>query len=61
MPSIKIDKDEWYPVFCISTHYGVEVEVPQDLIERWDKAEQEFDAVQAIVGKLYDTANGGPK
>jgi len=43
---IKIDWDEWYPVYSISDDCGVEVEVSEETLARWRRVDAEFDAAQ---------------
>lgn len=47
--------EEWYPVFMSqniseegddSEVWGICVEVPQEVVEKWDKVFEEFDKVQ---------------
>lgn len=51
---VNIYKDEWYPVYGIVTDgYGPQIEIPQELFDRAKAAEEEFDAVQEELRKLY--------
>ncbi len=42
---VKIDSDEWYPVYSIVS-YGTECEVPEDTVQRWNRIMGEFDVMQ---------------
>jgi hypothetical protein len=42
---VKIDSDEWYPVYCVSPH-GDEVDVPDSQVADWKRVFAEFERVQ---------------
>lgn len=54
---IRIDKDEWYPVFFISDMdgWGVTAEISPSDKERYDKAFSDFSAVQKELKSLHDS------
>jgi len=45
---LKIDSDEWYPVYYIDNGigYGTEVEVDDKIVKRWRKTLKDFDKMQ---------------
>ncbi len=43
---IKIDIKEWYPVYEIDNDEGIECEVPQETLIRWERISEEFDTMQ---------------
>ena len=44
---VKIDWDEWYPVFHVDPRDGRrDVDVPQETLDRWERIAAEFDAAQ---------------
>ena len=50
-----IDADERYPVFALlpaKDAYGVVVDVPDELVERYNKVCEEYGKVQAELAKL---------
>lgn len=51
-----ISKDEWYPVYSIDLEnlwsIGKEVEAPDDLLQRYELALQQFRAVQQEMARL---------
>lgn len=50
-----IDADERYPVFALlpaEDAYGVVVDVPDELVERYNKVCEEYGKVQAELAKL---------
>jgi hypothetical protein len=54
--TVSIDRDEWYPVFSISTEetsYGERCVIPAALADRAAKALAEFDAVQDELGRIW--------
>jgi hypothetical protein len=53
---IKIDKDEWYPVYDLA-EFGQKVDIEEETYKRWKKAFDEFDSVQAEMRKLYEAEN----
>ena len=58
-----IVKDEWYPVFYIDNamSYGPILDLPEDLIQRWEKISNEFDQIQRELGNLYYRAKDDDK
>lgn len=54
---IYIDKDERYPDFFISdtkTDYVKEVDAPEDLMQRYEDACNEYEAIQIELENLYN-------
>lgn len=58
-----IEKDEWFPVYSIShpcdseywhNNQANHMEIPEELYERWKRAHDEFEAVQALLCALYE-------
>lgn len=43
---VKIDADEWYPVYSVTDDCGTKCEVPEETVERWKRIEKEFDVMQ---------------
>lgn len=41
---VRIDTDEWWPVYFInkSSNYGFEADVPEDTLARWDEVNAAF-------------------
>lgn len=57
MPIREIDQSEWYPVFELDadpTYVFPVVDMPQELIDRYERAFDEFDLVQGILRKLTE-------
>jgi hypothetical protein len=50
---VKIDKDEWYPVYSIGS-YGFSIEVPEETVKRWKKIEEAFLKMQKEMKKYYE-------
>lgn len=55
---IRIDKDEWYPVYTETDREpgGLivrEVEVEEAFYERWQKALDEFESIQDTLNVIY--------
>ena len=44
---VRILEDEWYPVYTLNDDFGDEVEADEETVERWRRAFEDFDAVQA--------------
>lgn len=55
---IRIDSDEWYPVYSVRSDdkYGYEVEATPEQIDRWKAAEEAFSVAQQEMGELHETA-----
>jgi len=54
-----IDIDEWYPVYTIHKRRimgCVDVDIPQELVERFDKVSYEFSVIQSELRQLYQAA-----
>ena len=54
-----IDKDEWYPVYCLSEvkdsyGFGDTLEIPDELLKRYRLAEKEFHEVQEELKQLLE-------
>lgn len=48
--------NEWYPVFELQdTTYGRFVDFPEELLEEYNRVMEEFEAMQEILGKLFDS------
>ena len=58
-----IDRDEWWPVYCLGKLYSGcrAIDVPDELAARLESAEKEFGLVQDELGKLYDQADAAPR
>jgi hypothetical protein len=50
---VRIDKDEWWPVFTIEYLDG-DTPLPEDVIERAELCFAEFDEVQRILKEAYE-------
>jgi membrane protein involved in colicin uptake len=53
---IKIDSDEWYPVYSVRSvedYGGHEVEVTEDQVARWESAFAAFEAAQEEMSAIY--------
>jgi hypothetical protein len=50
---VQLYRDELYPVYYLGEDYGLDVDLPEELIERLQVTEKEFDAVQEQVHLLY--------
>lgn len=57
----RISKTEWYPVWVLDTieGYGTEVDIPQDLIDRYQANMKVFDEIQSELRKLRDAPKAG--
>ena len=55
MPKVKISKSEWWPVYVLGV-WGDDVELPQELIDRYEAALKEFDEVQDLIQDAYEAA-----
>ena len=59
VPIVKryLNEEEWWPVYKLQpiteNNYGTEVQIPQDLVDRYAWAYREFKAVQKVLRKLY--------
>jgi len=54
---VKIDTDEWYPVYSVCDApyaYGKEVEIPDEFYERYQAVMTEFNAVQDLISALVE-------
>jgi hypothetical protein len=52
---VRIDWDEWYPVFTLTTYEGrKEVEVDAKTLARWKRAEDAFNKAQDEMRALTD-------
>lgn len=52
-----IDKDEWYPVYCITNinyGYGQEAELSDQEIERCEVVFKEFNEIQNFLREKYN-------
>lgn len=59
MTRVRIDSDEWYPVYSIvgmERSYGHVVEVSDEQIARWTAATEAFEAAQSEMADLYGSA-----
>lgn len=55
--TVRIDADEWYPVYSVSDDtYGLEVEATPEQIKRWEQARATFTAALDEMGELYEAA-----
>lgn len=55
---VSIDEGEWYPMYSTSViddgdPYSVWFDVPDSIVERWLKIDEQFMIMQQEVGKLY--------
>lgn len=59
---VTISKDEWYPVFVARIwsegNYGATCEIPDDVYERFRKAEEEFDEAMIPIREAWKQATG---
>lgn len=53
---VKIDYDEWYPVYEIGERWGREVEMPEDKIQWVERVQCEFGEVQRYLADLHQAA-----
>lgn len=53
---VKIDSDEWYPVYDLDD-YGDEVEVPDDKVAEWKRILAEFDVMQKEMAAYLNPSN----
>ncbi len=54
---VRIDTDEWYPYhYLTDSDWGIEVDVPQSTIDRWNEVEELTHKVQIEMMNLYDEA-----
>lgn len=55
MPKVYLSQDEAFPIYDIyeDDFMGVEVEIPQELIDRYKKVNEEYDAMQKELAKYY--------
>lgn len=57
---IWISEEEWYPAYELHDMTGEdlggfrEIDLPEDLVERHDKAYEEFNAVNDLLSDAYD-------
>lgn len=52
-----VDTDELYPCFYISDYkWGVECDIPQDFLDRWEKADLEWRKCQNMFDDFYTEA-----
>ena len=60
MMKVYIMKDEWYPVYVLTTEeYGIiAVEITEDFKAKYDAAKAAFDEVQTELRNLYSKASG---
>lgn len=59
MTKVRIDPDEWYPVYSVvdsGRPYGHEVDATDEQIERWNAARMSFQAAQDEMHTLYERA-----
>lgn len=58
MTKVRIDSDEWYPVYSVrpDDHYGFEVDATDEQIARWNAAHDAFNAAQDEMDALYGRA-----
>lgn len=57
MTKVRIDPDEWYPVYSVvdsGRPYGHEVDATDEQIERWNAARMSFQAAQDEMHTLYE-------
>lgn len=51
---VDINKNEWYPVYCITkTNKATGEDISADLYKRYKQVRKEFDKVQSILEKIY--------
>lgn len=57
---VRLYKDEWYPILTVSTDSGgFELEVPNVLWKRYQKATKEFEEAHELIRTLYYAAVKG--
>lgn len=59
MTKVRIDSDEWYPVYSLRDDerpYGHEIEATDEQVARWEAASAAFQAAQEEMGALFDVA-----
>lgn len=58
MPKVHVDSDEWYPVYSFyeDRDYGVEVEVSQETLDRWNQTVVAFAQMQKEMQSLTEEA-----
>jgi len=54
---VYIDSDEWYPVYSVEkSPWGIEVDVPEEVLERWDQVFCQFRNIQSEMAALVVAA-----
>ena len=51
---VKIDADEWYPMYSIVPNYGKEVDVSPDFVETYNNVMKDLNIIQDILRDLYE-------
>lgn len=57
---ITIDREEWYPVYTIDREPSKRekpIEVPDEIVERWERIEVEFHKVQDEIVDYFTRSN----
>lgn len=49
----EIKKEEWWPVFEIAAAAGSPIDIPDNLVEEYERNIKEFDRIQAVLKGLY--------
>ena len=52
---MKVECDEWYPVYALNKGWGKIVKVTQELIDRQERIFDEFQKLQHELSELYDS------
>ena len=56
MSRVRIDSDEWYPVYSVRSDGGLEVEATDEQIARWAAAHEAFEMAQDEMAALHEAA-----
>lgn len=51
---VRIDKDEAYPVFTVRSTWGRVVDLPDELVDRARRVEEEYATVQEELERAYN-------
>lgn len=55
---VRIDRGEEYPVYSLSVTDGLEIEVPDNIVEHWERIIEEYEQIQMEMAKCHKEVLG---
>lgn len=53
MPKVRLEKQEWYPVYVITDTGGKGVKITRNLLNNYTRVKREFETLQRRLGNIF--------